>query len=212
MYHLIFDFDDTLVKTIETKWSALKFAGKSLFGQQITDELLKAHWGKPFRELIYGLFGNIDYEMFYAEYSGRIARQFPMRLNAGAQGLKRLPYKKYILSASDEGLILDDLKLLKVNADFELVWGQDSAKYSKPDPRVFDPVFNHFESIGIEKSKLIYIGDNITDYFAAKLVDVRFIAVTTGLTVKDEFTRFGLHESEVINSLRQLPGLLDPAG
>jgi len=57
---IIFDLDDTLLKTRETKFAALKFAGKHFYNIAINDETLNLHWGKPFLEFMGIVFGNVD--------------------------------------------------------------------------------------------------------------------------------------------------------
>ena len=48
---VIFDVDDTLLKTRQPKWSQHKFVAKKYYGITLSEDELRANWGKPFDEL-----------------------------------------------------------------------------------------------------------------------------------------------------------------
>ncbi|HVF69548.1 MAG TPA: HAD hydrolase-like protein, partial [Xanthomonadales bacterium] len=76
---IIFDFDDTLVKTKECKWDALKETGKRHYGLDITDEHIKKFWGKPFDEMLSGVLMNADKYMNLKINYESVTQEFPMK-------------------------------------------------------------------------------------------------------------------------------------
>jgi phosphoglycolate phosphatase-like HAD superfamily hydrolase len=54
---VLFDMDDTLVKSWETKWAHHKFIAKKYYDIELTDEKLGKHWGEPFSKLVASLYG-----------------------------------------------------------------------------------------------------------------------------------------------------------
>ncbi len=57
---IIFDLDDTLLKTAVIKWRHHKAVAHQFYGIELTDEKLGEHWGKPFDTMIGILYDNAD--------------------------------------------------------------------------------------------------------------------------------------------------------
>jgi phosphoglycolate phosphatase len=66
---------------------------------------------------------------------------------------------------------------------------KDNTKFHKPDPRVFDELF---EAHGLQPTECVYIGDSPSDAAAAKQAGLHFIAsLESGIREKEEFNAFG---------------------
>lgn len=52
---ILFDYDDTLVQTMASKWDALRETGNRFYKLNITDDHIKQFWGKPYEEMIKGV-------------------------------------------------------------------------------------------------------------------------------------------------------------
>jgi HAD superfamily hydrolase (TIGR01549 family) len=77
---------------------------------------------------------------------------------------------------------------------------EDTKPYHKPDPKVFEKSLKTLLDDGIENEGIIYVGDHIFDYLAAKNAGLRFYAVTTGVIDKAGFLNEGLDEDKILDS------------
>jgi phosphoglycolate phosphatase-like HAD superfamily hydrolase len=82
-----------------------------------------------------------------------------------------------------------------------MVLHSENMAYEKPDPRVFDYVFN---KIWREYDDLIYVWDSIEDYKASRWAGVKFYWVLTWYTSKSEFVSHGLDPSKVLDNINDL--------
>ena len=57
---IIFDFDDTLVKTKESKFAALKHTASKFYKKPLTNSDIEKHYGLPFTVFMKNLFGKHD--------------------------------------------------------------------------------------------------------------------------------------------------------
>lgn len=86
---------------------------------------------------------------------------------------------------------------------------RDNTKFHKPDPRVFDELF---ESHGLESNQCVYIGDSPSDAAAAKQARLHFIAsLESGIRQKEDFDAFGADGfvdafSEIVEAINALEG------
>lgn len=204
---LIFDYDDTLVKTYEVKWRQFKAVAKDMYGIHLTDDVLREHWGKPYDEAHRAYFRNSDtLENMLAAKLEREA-EFPIELQPSAlETVSRLREHGAILtilSSSKGPLVRADLKRLGFHlADFSAIQTSEETKVHKPNPEVFTPMLEHLAKQSIKPSDTIYVGDSLSDYQAAKAAGLGFIAVTTGITTAAEFRQAGA--PTIIALLREL--------
>ena len=78
---VLFDHDDTLVGTKDTKWAQHKYTAKRYYGKNLTDDEIKLHWGKPLEELICLLYSTTDAEQAM-KYLTMHHQEFPKDLFA----------------------------------------------------------------------------------------------------------------------------------
>src|SRR3989344_3912946 len=92
------------------------------------------------------------------------------------------------------------LKIIKI------IYSCDDLKYSKPDPRVFSKALKKFN---FKKNEILYVGDSIYDYIAAKRANLKFVAVLTGYHKRNEFQKLGLKSENILKSIKYLPKWLE---
>ena len=83
--------------------------------------------------------------------------------------------------------------------DFLFANAAEDSKYNKPDPRVFS---KPIKKLKLNPKEILYIGDSIFDYIAAKKAGLKFIAVTTGSYAKKDFQKKGLKKHYILPSLK----------
>lgn len=192
---VLFDYDDTLVKTRESKWQAIKETARRFYNLTIQDEDIAIFWGKPFEQMLTGSMKNIDeFERLKEKYF-LVTNEFPMEAHEGAANIVNKLLSNYyvgIVTASSQPLVLADLRQLNfpVNNLYAIQTAEDTA-FHKPDPRVFDPILSKLKDISIQGQEIVYIGDGVRDYQAARDAGISFIGICHGTTSKEEFEELG---------------------
>lgn len=206
---ILFDFDDTLVNTLETKTQALKLTGKKYYGLDLTEEEIRKVWGKPFTQLMKELFKN-------AEEVGKIIEKYTIeRDNFPASSYKdvvktlKILSKKYLLgliTSHAKSYINKDLKTAGIPKQlFFVVQTEEETAVHKPNPKVFDSVLKLLKKRNINKSQILYVGDTLYDYYAARDAGINFYGLPDRTTPKRKFQAEG---ARTINTLAELTSVL----
>lgn len=207
---VIFDMDDTLIKTWEAKWAHYRLVGKLYYGLDVTDEQLSAHWGKPFPRLISSIFGDVDLDEAIQNFL-RHEAEFPKPKHEAAVEAIRLLHAKGVtlgvVTAMLTSVAEDDMRREFPAGLFDFIQGADQTLAHKPDPLVFEPALRRLEEKGItDKKAILYVGDALSDFYAARDAGLTFVAVTTGFVDGTSFKDAGA--MHVLNSLAGLPDLV----
>lgn len=207
---VLFDYDDTLVKTSQVRFKALKYAAKKFYNLSITDEQIKKLWGLEFNEFIIKLFGNVDdLEQMVKKYHS-VIENFPNKTYPHVKKILNKLFKKYevgIITAATNFLIMHDL--IKLNIDHEkfcFIQTADNTKHHKPDPKVFDNCLEILKEKNILKKEIIYIGDKPDDYYAASGAGIKFMAIADRTTPKEVFLKL---QTPILEDIRDLPRLIN---
>jgi HAD superfamily hydrolase (TIGR01549 family) len=208
---VIFDLDDTLVKTRAIKAQQHKAVAREFYGREVTDEKLGEHWGKPFDALVTSLHDNVDtienLRKVYAATSDRFPKEIHDDTLEMIDELTAKGIQLGIVTATNREYLLKDLKRLGIPSErFFSLQGADETEFHKPDPRVFDTVLETLEELGISREETMYVGDALTDWYAARDAGLQFIAVTTGSHTAKEFKAAGA--PKVIGRLSELPAII----
>lgn len=211
---VIFDLDQTLFDSFAGIVEAHKINGKENYNIDITEELIKKHWGKPVEEFWKILYQDLDTieNLLKTTLETREKYKIEAKLFKHVKKLLKLLKRKYktgIVTSSNSELVFHMLK--KQNLDpnmFCLIQGSEQTIYHKPDPRVFELTINTLQKMGIDSKNVLYIGDSTHDFLAAHGANLHFIAVLTGLNTKEEFVELGLSPKFIIKELIQLKQIL----
>ncbi|HUQ85169.1 MAG TPA: HAD-IA family hydrolase [Candidatus Limnocylindrales bacterium] len=186
---IIFDFDDTLVKTKECKWDALKETGKRFYNLEISDEHINKFWGQPFDEMLSGVLMNCDKYVNLKNNYESVTQEFPMKAFDDAVSVIDKLLEKYkigILSSSSKLLLMKDMALLNFPVDkFFYIQTYENTQEHKPHPEVFSPILTELKTLGIDKKELIYVGNAVIDLEAAKSAGLKFCAILSEENVED---------------------------
>lgn len=207
---VLFDLDDTLVKTWVVKWQQHKFVAKKYYGIDLTDQELTEHWGKPISRLLQDLYRNFGEPQTRIDNYMRHADEFPKIVHddteATLEALKKAGIKMGVVTSTFKQSVTDVFKSHGLSADYFVhIQGAEESDYHKPDPRVFDPALSKLAEHGITDG-IVYVGDAIMDYEAAKAAGLHFVGVTTGMVNAAEFKAVGA--LQVISRLSELPAVL----
>ena len=151
---VIFDFDDTLVKSHTLKWAHHKAAAKRFYNKDITDEDMQKVWGKPFPLLVETLHSDVDtvenaiknIRSMDAEFLKETQEDAPHILTQFLD----VGIEIGIVSAADGAYVKKDLERLQFPAErFFSIQGCEDTDAHKPDPNVFIPIFKKLQEKGI---------------------------------------------------------------
>ena len=203
---ILFDFDDTLMQTMKSKWDAIRETGRRFYDLDITNKDIKKFWGQSYQQMLTGSLKNIDtFENIRENYES-ITEEFPMKPYPDALVTINTLLEKYligILTASSKKLVLDDFQRLKFPIDkFVNIQTAEDTNVHKPDPKVFDPLLQILKEKGVNKNEIVYIGDSVRDYLAARDAGIDFYGVAHGGgSTSDEFKSEGAHVITCLKSL-----------
>ena len=206
---ILFDLDDTLIKSAETKFAALKYTGKKFYDMDLADKDIRKHWGLPFTVFMKRLFKKVEQVEKIIKNYYSVRESFP---NSAYEDvlptIKKLKEKVYlgIVSALNKKIAYGDMKVAGLNiADFFYIQTEEDTKIHKPDPRVFEPILNKMKTKNVKKNKLFFVGDHLYDFYAAKGAGIDFYGIADRTTSKEIFRKEG---AKTITNLKELHQLI----
>jgi len=206
--------DDTLIKTWEIKWAHHTFVAKHYYNIDLTHEKLGEHWGRPFPLLVEALYGKPEpVEKMIERFVAHEPEFLKPAHDSATAALSLLQDNGLVIgvvTAMISSVAEDDLRREFPSIPFALIQGADHTLVHKPDPLVFEPALNRLEQLGIRKNQVLYVGDALSDFYAAQGAGLDFIAVATGLVDKASFKKVGV--GTIIDSLSELAKFVLPKG
>lgn len=188
---VVFDLDDTLTKTSETKYDALKFAASNFYKLELTTEIIRSHWGKPYKQFMKDLFGEVDTIDSIIDNYYSIRGQFPSAAHENAVQVVQELSRSYFLglvTATAKNLAEDDLIAAGFDITlFDYVQTSEQTSVHKPNPKVFEPISKILKKKNILPSEVVYIGDSLSDYEAAKGNGFHFVGMSGRTTSHEKF-------------------------
>lgn len=195
---IIFDYDDTLVRTREIRYETIKKISRERFNTEMDIAEIDSAWGLPGDSFLITLFGKHvgnDLEKLWAIYNEYCAAD-PNQLHEGVVDFLdefREALKYGILTSSSEKRVGAELAELCLKKNLFLdVQTCEHTNVHKPNPLVFEPICEKFETIGINRSDLLYIGDTLADYKAATGFGLQFVGMAHSTREEVIFARAGV--------------------
>lgn len=203
---VLFDLDDTLVKTSAIKWAHHKAVAKQFYNIDLTDEVLAQHWGMPFEPMMAIFYQNSDTPENMLKANLSLDAQFPKELQEDAldlvHALRARNLEIGVVTSILGHLAKKDLLRFGFPAqEFFILQGADDAPFHKPDPRVFDRALELLDEKKIRPHEAIYAGDALMDFYAARGAGLSFLGVTTGFVTQQQFQAEG---AQSVSSIGQL--------
>jgi phosphoglycolate phosphatase-like HAD superfamily hydrolase len=203
---VLFDYDDTLVRTRECKYAALRALASRHYGFELSASEIERHWGCAYRALFQALFERVEPDLdraitFYEALDQEFAvTAHPETLRVLGALVERGPLG--IVTAAGRNIALGQMERLGFPlARLALVQTAEDTPFHKPDPRVFEPAIAAVERRGIGRAAITYVGDSLADFEAARGAGLAFVGVLRGTTSADAFARAG---AVTVDSLDEL--------
>lgn len=179
---VIFDYDDTLVQTRKTRYKTIYKLSKELFNTEITEKEIDEAWGLPAEDFLLTLFGRFSSDIsylwsVYIEFSKKDLNSphpYAFEYISKYQNI----YKFGIVTSSSEKVVLRELNELQINTDLFLqIQTSDHTTVHKPNPNVFEPIFELLRKTNIAKGEIVYIGDSPADYESSSKFGFHFLGI-----------------------------------
>ena len=206
---LVLDWDDTVVATREAKVRQHIFVAKEQYGIDLTFEEMAVDWGRPLHELIQKWYRVEGGSQAYQDVLRTVfshSKDFPKQLFDGVHDVvdaarnAGLPVGIVTGSPSDD-LVHDFENTGFTKASFDYFQASEDTEFHKPDPRVFDPLMKWLGARAIAPADVLYIGDSLPDYQAARGAGFMFLGVETGVVDAQKFHDAGILSIGAISQL-----------
>ena len=212
---VILDWDGTVVDSVPYK-IAQNYDLAHEFGNNLSIDDVRREWNasQGFPDLLERLTGSTDLaavmEVVKRDYDNPAyaKREFAFA-KAALQTIGRMGLELGVITNATREILTLDANSLQLNLDhfFDFTQAVDECPFKKPDARVFDPAKKYFK---VTSAHMLYVGDEMKDYEAAKNAGAQFIGVTTGMTTAEEFTQAGINYTNNLAGVAQLLSAKDP--
>ncbi|HJT56317.1 MAG TPA: HAD family hydrolase [Ktedonobacteraceae bacterium] len=208
---IIFDWDNTIINSFDDLLHYHQEVGHLLGWPPVSDEQIRAVWGRPFEELIRTLWPTHAMQDFRAAYQQYILGQCVSEIKGATTTIATLKesFLLSILTAAPRFEVEHFLAQLRFKeTDFFLIQTADDSSHYKPDPQVFDKLIEALQEQRVGIREILYVGDSVTDFYAARSAALRFTAVLTGSSSREQFCRAGVRTQNILSSIVELPAWL----
>lgn len=192
---VLFDNDGVLIDSYQASILAHQRVAKKLKLRVPATHEFQKIWGRHWREIIVPTLWPNDAERFVSAYQPhRHAQRFATfpKLIKTLEYLHGLNIVLGVVTNRDTVTFQSRLADAGIaSACFTHIQTADDTPYRKPDPRVFEALWRKLKH-NLEKTDVVYVGDTLDDYHAAKEFGFHFIGITSGPTTKSDFCNAGL--------------------
>lgn len=202
--HLMFDFDGTLVDTLQGIYAVFCQVSRDVGLEEKSFEEFRVHVGKTWEGVLTGLWPGIDLEQFSGTYdaSGEEPKPIP-GVGEAIIALSR-DFNLSVLTSRGEKTLYEQFNLVGVGPEvFAHIFSRDDTSFHKPDPRVFGEVL---PLVGEKPENVLYLGDSLIDLECAFGAGLGFLGVLTGGARAGDFRDAG---ADYIDSVAALPDYLN---
>lgn len=214
---IIHDWDDTITNSFQAY--ALVFTDFAEYFKlpKPDDKLLRENWSLTVPEIAAGAIEGLSVEEA-TEKADEFLKKFG--LDMYEKNIKAIPkaketFKKIfeterilgiISNGNRDRIIRNYKKAIGKEVEYHhFIYGYEETVYRKPDPRAFETAMDFIETnYGLGKDTVVYIGDGIHDYAAARDFGIDFFAVTTGVRTKEDFLEAGLEPDFILENFSQI--------
>ncbi|MED4204548.1 pyrophosphatase PpaX [Neobacillus mesonae] len=206
---LLFDLDGTLIDTNELIIATYLHTLEKYYPGKYGREDVLPFMGPTLHEA----FGSVDperveemvaeYRAFNLSQHDVLVREFP-GVYETIKTLKEKGYKLAIVTTKREDVAIKGLRLMKLDAFFDVVVAMDHVEKVKPDP---EPLLKALEQLESTPSEAIMVGDNYHDILGGKNAGTLTAAVAWSLKGRDFLAKY---EPDYI--LAEMPDLLTILG
>src|SRR3989344_1899252 len=206
---IILDVDNTILDTGDIFAKTHQQTAKEM-GLNIPElKEIKQYFGVPFIKFCPKLWPKSKCKKFLSLSLKKLKSKKVKSIPYAVSTVKLLSktYPLGLISSKERVLMYPHLSQIKLSTKFfKFIYSFNDLKYCKPDPRVFSKALKRFN---FKRNDILYVGDSIYDYLAAKRAGLSFVAVLTGFHKKNDFNKLGLKNKNILKSIKYLPKWLN---
>ena len=209
---VLFDNDGVLIDSYHKGILAHQHVAKKLKLRVPAAHEFQKLWGRHWREILVPTLWPNDAERFVTAYlphynTLRYAT-FP-KLMRTLEYLRSLNIPLGVVTNRDRETFEHRLEQAGITLEnFTHVQTADDTPYRKPDPRVFEALWLKLKP-KLGKDEIVYVGDTLDDYQAARAFGFQFIGVTSGPTTKSDFNNAGLPLQRIVQQPADILAVLE---
>jgi len=202
---IIFDVDGVLLDSNQMMIDLHKIIAKKMNLRVPDKKEITSLWGKSFPELITSIWHDVDPKVFKKNVVDYIKKEkiiFPVVKGSKEtlKKLKRMGFKLGIVTGRPMDFTIDHMKNSGFDLElFDVIVTGDDTKNHKPSP---DPILRAVNLLKVKPEEIIYVGDSLIDFKAAKNAKVEFVGVLTGDVKEEEWKKNGV--KNIIQSVADL--------
>lgn len=193
---IIFDFDYTLGDSAKGIALSINYALNKLGYPAPDIEAVKRTIGLSLTETYLALTSDDDlykaeqFAKFFKEEADKVmvanTNLYP-GVKMVLQHMKAKGYKTAIVTTKYHYRIEQILSKFRANELIDIIVGAEDVKIEKPNP---EGLLWAIEHLGVRKEEALYVGDSIVDAKTAENAKVKFAAVVTGTTTREDFRSY----------------------
>ena len=193
---IIFDFDYTLGDGTEEIVISMNYALRKMGYLERTTEEIRKTIGLIVEEALEMFEGVTDPEMkkqfveYFVEKINQIVSThtelYPDTKNV-LKTLKEKEYKIAIVSTKHDNQLEAILEKFQIKDLVDMIVGSNNVTTPKPAP---DGIHKVLQEMNLKKEEILYVGDSIVDAKTAENAGVKFAAVLTGTTAKEDLEKY----------------------
>lgn len=193
---IIFDFDYTLGDSAKGIALSINYALNKLGYPAPDIEAVKRTIGLSLTETYLALTSDDDlvkaeqFAKFFKEEADKVmvanTSLYP-GVKTVLKAMKAKGYKTAIVTTKYHYRIEQILSKFRANELIDIIVGAEDVKIEKPNP---EGLLWAIEHLGVRKEEVLYVGDSIVDAKTAENAKVKFAAVVTGTTTREDFRSY----------------------
>lgn len=202
---IVFDFDGTLVNTMDSIWLEYQRVMSSMGLKRISRRDFSLNMGRPWNDVIKSFWPDIRPEEFTMHYRQKSEKAGTIPGVKEALSLLSGDYMLSIMSSRGRKSLDEHMKSSEMDFGvFEKIYSKDDLSHFKPDPRALSKVIGDFK---LKPGQCMYVGDSVIDALCARDARARFTGVLSGGGYIKDFEDLGF--DVVLDSVASLPKALD---
>lgn len=209
---ILYDNDGVLIDSFGASVRRHQRLARRLGLRIPTTKECRAIWGVHWADEFVPHFWPNHIEYFKQEYLKHYSRfcypSFPGLIEMQRK-IKSTGILQGVVSSRDKETLFKRLPQSGFDLDlFFFIQASEDCQFKKPDPRVFQKVWQILRRDGIKKNEVWYEGDTLIDLKAARDFGFNFLAACTGACTRNEFLAAGVPLQQIFASptdtLRQI--------
>jgi len=211
---VLFDFDGVIIDSSVDCMREIIDIAKKLHLHVPNYEFIRKLWGVPYEKIMIEIKSKYQWSDYnlkeyyaYCDLHKRKRNIFP-GIETMLFNLKEQDVFLAIISSRAKQSLNSKLEEYQIKKYFDYIQGFEDCKFYKPNEEVFSNAISIFRNLWSRDGDIVFVGDTIIDFEAAKRANLWFIGITSGAVTKQEFIKVGLSKKMIFEDPTQIQDLI----